>query len=120
MYCKGLGAVIHYVIMHHILYTCTYTAMCSTITEGKTQEFKSPKRNPKDGMLVRTIQLKRHEKRTCVLSSLLLLSVTVTQMDVLSQKHYKSVLSVKKHTMQCGLYVKGIQRLCCDLLRGSI
>lgn len=43
MYCKGLGAVIHYVIMHHILYTCTYTAMCSTITEGKTQEFKSPK-----------------------------------------------------------------------------
>lgn len=62
MYCKGLGAVIHYVIMHHILYTCTYTAMCSTITEGKTQEFKSPKRNPKDGMLIRTIQLKRHEK----------------------------------------------------------
>lgn len=121
MYCKGLGAFIHYVIMHlmhHILYTRTYTGMCSTITEGKTQEFKSPKWNPEDGMLIRTIQLKRHEKRTYVLSLSLLL--TVTQMDVLSQKHHKSVLSVKKHIMQYGLYVKRIQRSCCDLPCGSI
>lgn len=41
MYCKGLGALIHYAITYHILYTCTDTGMCSTITEGKTQDSKS-------------------------------------------------------------------------------
>lgn len=46
MYCKGLGAFIHYVIMHHILYTRTDTGVCSTITEGKTQEAKSFTWNP--------------------------------------------------------------------------
>lgn len=82
MYSKGLGAFIHYATTDHVLYTYTDTGMCSTITEGKTQEAKLFTWNPKAGMPVRAIEPKRQEmekENLCSVLRSLPLLVTVTQ-----------------------------------------
>lgn len=66
----------------HVLYTYTDTGMCSTITEGKTQEAKSFTWNPKAGMPVRAIEPKRQEmekENLCSVFRSLPLLVSVTQ-----------------------------------------
>lgn len=72
--------------------------MCSTITEGKTQEAKLFTRNPKAGMPIRAIEPKRQEMEKEPVFCLYVTTITAdTQRPFITEPPQECIICEKAH-----------------------